>query len=57
VRGNDLKIGNILGVDFFMTGWVDKPSIRGKLLGFRYRSNPAYALRSHNLTLFVRPDA
>jgi hypothetical protein len=25
-------------------GWVDKPSIRGKPLGFRSRSNPAYAL-------------
>jgi hypothetical protein len=22
VRGNDLKIGKILGVDFFMTGWI-----------------------------------
>jgi hypothetical protein len=25
VRGNDLKTGNILGVDFFMTGWVVNP--------------------------------
>ena len=24
VRGNDLKISNILGIDFFMTGWTVK---------------------------------
>jgi len=29
---------------FAVVGWVDKPSICGKLLGFRYGSNPAYAL-------------
>jgi hypothetical protein len=29
-----------------VVGWVDKPSICGKLLGFRYRSNPAYGLKN-----------
>ena len=45
MRGNDLKIGKILGVDFFMTGRINLPKcyverpFSASRHAFSYRSN------------------